>query len=586
MDAESAIRDFLEREHGPQTAFLAELVRLPSDNPPGDCAHHAERTAALLEGLGLRVERHPVPEERANAAGLRSATNLVVRHRFGDGPVIALNAHGDAVPPGDGWTHDPYAAEIVDGWMYGRGVAVSKSDIATYAWALLALCRSGAALRGAVELHITYDEESGGTVGPALLLREGVSRPDFAICAGFSYGVVTAHNGCLHFEIVVRGRSAHAALPGTGIDALEAANAVLSALYAWRRGLAGRVSAIPGIGAPQLTIGMIAGGINTNVVPDRVMLRLDRRITPEEDPKAAEEELRSLISEAVSSHPAARVDIERLLYAAPLRRLAGVDPLAGALCRRASEIIGEPIGEIGVPLYTDARYYAAAGIPVVLYGAGPRSIEAANAHRADERLPLADLHNATAVVALALHDLLRVDHRAPDDPAWHAVFGPTATRDAFVAALDGIYEHSSWVAAKAWAGGPFADRAALAAALSAAVAGADQEHQLALIRAHPELADRAAVAAGLTPASAREQREAGLDRCTPEEYATLIALNRAYREKFGFPFIIAVRGETRQSIIDALARRLAQSREQELAECLRQIDRIAGFRLAERFPDH
>ena len=96
--------------------------------------------------------------------------------------------------------------------------------------------------------------------------------------------VVNAHNGCLHLEVEVRGRSAHAAMPFTGIDALEAANHLLGALYAARKGLAARVSQIPGIGSPQLTVGLIKGGINTNVVPDRITFRLDRRMIPEEDP--------------------------------------------------------------------------------------------------------------------------------------------------------------------------------------------------------------------------------------------------------------------------------------------------------------
>jgi len=192
--------------------------------------------------------------------------------------VIALNAHGDVVPPGEGWSRDPYGAEVVDGWMYGRGAAVSKSDFATYAFALLALQESGAELAGTVELHLTYDEESGGEIGPKWLLDEGISKPDYAIAAGFSYAVVNAHNGCLHLEVEVRGRSAHAAMPFTGIDALEAASHLLSALYAWRKGLAARVSTIPGIGSPQLTVGLIEGGINTNVVPDKVSFRLDRRM--------------------------------------------------------------------------------------------------------------------------------------------------------------------------------------------------------------------------------------------------------------------------------------------------------------------
>ncbi len=138
-----------------QKAFLAELVKVPSDNPPGDCAPHAARAAELLEGLGYEVERHAVPAERTRAAGMVTATNLIIRHRFGEGPTIALNAHGDVVPPGEGWSRDPYGAEVMDGVMYGRGVAVSKSDFSTYAFALDALKRSGLPLKGTVELHFT-----------------------------------------------------------------------------------------------------------------------------------------------------------------------------------------------------------------------------------------------------------------------------------------------------------------------------------------------------------------------------------------------------------------------------------------------
>jgi len=401
-----AIRAFLAAERDRQLAFLAALVRQPSDNPPGDCAAHAELAARLLEELGLTVERHPVPPELLAAVGMRSAVNLVVRHRFGPGPVIALNAHGDVVPPGEGWTHDPYGAEIVDGWMVGRGAAVSKSDFATYAWALLALIATQSTLAGTVELHFTYDEETGGEIGPGLLLSSGISRPDYAICAGFSYAVVTAHNGCLHLEVRVSGRSAHAAKPSTGIDALEAATAILAALYEWRGSLAERVSAVPGIGAPQLTVGLIRGGINTNVVPDRVTFRLDRRMTPEEQPADVVAELRAVIELAVFDREGITLEIDRILLAEPLIPLPGSERIAQALCRHASRVMGETVTTSGVPLYTDARHYAANGVPVVLYGAGPHTIEEANAHRADERLPLADLYAATEVVARALADLL------------------------------------------------------------------------------------------------------------------------------------------------------------------------------------
>jgi succinyl-diaminopimelate desuccinylase len=402
-----AVHAFVGEHAEAQTRFLAEIVKVPSDNPPGDCDRSAAAVAKLLEGLGFQVERHKVPESLVRANGMISATNLIVRRRFGQGgPTIALNAHGDVVPPGAGWTHDPYGAEIVDGWMVGRGAAVSKSDIATYAFAMLALERSGAALNGAVELHVTYDEEAGGEIGPRYILENGLSRPDLAIGAGFSYAVINAHNGCLHLEVEALGRSAHAARPSTGIDALEAANAILNALYGWRGGLAARASAVSGIGSPQMTVGLISGGINTNVVPDRVAFRLDRRMVPEENPAEVEAELNAVIARAAALHPDAKVGVRRILLAEPLTPTPAGEKLTETLCRHASRVMGEPITASGVPLYTDARHYAKAGVPIVLYGAGPHTIEEANAHRADERLPLADLHKATEAIALTLAELM------------------------------------------------------------------------------------------------------------------------------------------------------------------------------------
>ena len=120
----------------------------------------------------------------------------------------------------------------------------------------------------------------------------------------------------------------------------------------------------------------------------------------------AEEALRRVIAEAAAAFPRARVGVRRVLLAAPLVPLPGGQALTDALCRRATEVMGEPVAAKGVPLYTDARHYAAAGVPIALYGAGPRTIEEANAHRADERLPLSDLRKATEVVALTLADVL------------------------------------------------------------------------------------------------------------------------------------------------------------------------------------
>ncbi len=387
--------------------FLTELVKVPSDNPPGDCAPHGKRATELLEQLGFKVEAYPLPADLVKANGMISATNLIVRRKFGKGgPTIALNAHGDVVAPGGGWTRDPYGAEIVDGVMYGRGVAVSKSDFATYAFALLALEKAKVPLAGTVELHFTYDEEAGGEIGPKWILEEALSKPDFAVSAGFSYSVVTHHNGVLHLEVTVHGRSAHAARPDTGVDALEAANALLTVFYAYRRSLAERKSRIPGIVAPSAVVGLISGGINTNVVPDKVTFRIDRRIIPEENPAEVESELTALFMNSARGWSDVRVETKRIMLAVPFKPVGSASALAGVFQAAAEAEFGTPIPRTGVPLYTDARHYAAAGIPTILYGAGPRTLLEANGHRADEKLVLGDLRKATRTVARALAGLL------------------------------------------------------------------------------------------------------------------------------------------------------------------------------------
>lgn len=417
----SLLTQYLDQQQERQTDFLRELVRAPSDNPPGNCAGHGQRVQSLLTSLGLPVEAFSVPPEEVRANSMISATNLVVRHAFGSGgPVVALNAHGDAVPPGLGWRRDPYAARIEDDpehgpVMYGRGVAVSKSDIAAYTWALLALreaSQKGARLRGRVELHVTYDEEARGEIGPKWLLARELTRPDYAICAGFSYAVTTAHNGCLQVEITVRGKQAHAAMPASGADALEAANRIMTALYAYRDRLAAKRSSSPGIGSPSLVIGTIRGGINTNVVPDLVVFRVDRRMIPEEVGDDAEGELRRIVQEAIGPCPGTSASVRRLLLAQPLAPLPGVEALSGSLVRHAQAIFDTEIPLQGVPLFTDARHYAARGIPTVLYGAGPRSMLEARGHNSDENLRLNDLFRASKVIALTLADLLDPDAQA------------------------------------------------------------------------------------------------------------------------------------------------------------------------------
>ena len=199
---------------------------------------------------------------------------------------------------------------------------------------------------------------------------------------------------------------AHAAIPHTGIDALQGAVAILNALYASNGRHRALRSQVPGIDHPYLNVGRIEGGTNTNVVPGKVVLKLDRRMIPEENPAEVEAEVRQLIADAAASCPGIEVQIRRLLLAQPWQPDDRNAPLVQALQRHGQAVFGEPIPTSGTPLYTDVRLFGAHGIPAAIYGAGPRTVLESNAKRADEHLVLEDLRRATKVVARTLRDLL------------------------------------------------------------------------------------------------------------------------------------------------------------------------------------
>ncbi|GAA3991507.1 M20 family metallopeptidase [Comamonas faecalis] len=416
MNTYERLDAWIDQHFDEQITFLQQLVRVPTDTPPGNNAPHAERTAELIAAWGFDAEKHAVPEQEVRDYGMQSITNLIVRRPYGDGGrTVALNAHGDVVPPGEGWQHDPYGAEIDSGAMYGRATAVSKSDFSTFTFAVRALEAVAKPSKGAIELHFTYDEEFGGLLGPGWLLAQGLTKPDLLIAAGFSYEVVTAHNGCLQMEVTVHGKMAHAAVPHTGVDALQGAVAVMGALYAENTAYKQISSRVPGIKHPYLNIGRIEGGTNTNVIPGKVVLKLDRRMIPEENPAEVEARIRAVIAQAVqdfnaqrgyTGDDAVRVDIRRILLANAMTPLAGNAPLVDAIQKHGEAVFGEKPPAVGTPLYTDVRLYVEQGIPGVIYGAGPRTVLESHAKRNDERVQLEDLRRATKVVARTLADLL------------------------------------------------------------------------------------------------------------------------------------------------------------------------------------
>ncbi len=323
---------------------------MPSDNPSGDCEAIAQYVYDQLEQYGLTPDYYKIDEEATAAVGMIRVANVVAEIPFGhSGPNIVLNAHGDVVPPRLGWTVDPYGGQIIEGKLYGRGAAVSKSDIAAYTFAALALRECHGRLLGKLVLAFTFDE-------------------------------------------VVE---------------------LLQAIYRYRKRLERIYSNIEGITSPTLNVGLISGGINTNVVPDCCVIRLDRRIIPEEQAAEVEAELRSYVEAAARDIPGVQLEIRRTLLAESFGPVSEHTPIVQHLKENWSNIMEGTLPVNGVPLYADARHFYQAGIPTVMFGAGPRTLEEANGHRADEHVWIEDLLNATKIVALTLHDLLNNQAEPP-----------------------------------------------------------------------------------------------------------------------------------------------------------------------------
>ena len=401
----SGIHEFLTARRAAQFAFLAEMIRQPSENPPGDCSRVFACLFERLSVLGFSVRRYPEPDEGVDA-GDKGLANLVVRQEFGDGPTIALVASGDTATIGPGWTRDPFGAEIDDGKMYGRGVVASKGVIAAYVYALLALRDQADGLKGAVELHITFDSQTGGDLGCRWLLANKLVAPDLAIASGTTYSLTTAATGCLLLEVEIKGRSAPASLPESGIDTLEAAARVMMAIYSHRKDYSKIRSKVKGIGSPSIVISQVQGGESPRSVAGRTLINIDRRLIPGEDPTRVENELTTLIGTSVVQVPGVLCKVRRKGLSQAMVPHKGTAKLVEAFQRHAQDILGAPLETGGTPLDTDGRHYSNAGIPTVLYGVGPKNPGEANISGPDEVLSLDGLRRSTELLTVVLSDLL------------------------------------------------------------------------------------------------------------------------------------------------------------------------------------
>jgi succinyl-diaminopimelate desuccinylase len=400
--------------------FAAELIRMPTVNPPGDGYVECARSIGdRLTICGFEVEYHAAegrPEHtsahpRLNVVGLRRGRSLR--------PMVHLNGHVDVVPAGSAWTVDPFGGIVKDGRLYGRGACDMKAGIAAAVFAVEAIRRAGVELNGSVEISGTVDEESGGLAGVAWLAqhkRLSVERQDFVIipeplnvdriCIG--------HRGVYWFEVTTRGRIGHGSMPFLGVSAIDHMGELLERI---RRelvpALASRTTVMPVVpdDARHATINIngIAGGqavdgIQTPCVADVCRAVFDRRFLHEEGFESARAEIAGLLARAATEIPTLKYDLRDLMVVHPVQT-PDDSPLIVSLQRSVQSVLGRPATRVASPGTYDHKHVdRIAGIRhCVAYGPGVLDV----AHQPDEWCSVADLVNATKVLALTVLDLTR-----------------------------------------------------------------------------------------------------------------------------------------------------------------------------------
>lgn len=371
-------------------AFLQELVRIPSVNPPGDVRAAIAAVQEKLTPEGFTAEIIAAEEEKPN---------IVARLERGEGPTLLFNAHVDVVPIGEeaAWTYPPFGAEIHDGRVYGRGAGDDKASVTAQVMAAIALARSGVPLRGTLIVNEVADEEIGGEKGAQLIANSESIRPDFVIVGEQTLNrICVGEKGGQGTRVTVYGRAAHGALPWEGANAIEGMARVIVALQdeLWPK-LAERKH--PYFHPSSATVSMIEGGVKTNVVPDRCSIFIDRRIIPGETPEGVVAEIREIAERAVANLPGLRVEVDGAGWRGREATLLPEDSGVVQAMLAANSFLGFDTTLTGFSMGTDGRHFAAKGYPTIIYGPGDPSL----AHKPDEWVGIDEVMDATKAYALA-----------------------------------------------------------------------------------------------------------------------------------------------------------------------------------------
>jgi succinyl-diaminopimelate desuccinylase len=375
-------------------AFLRDLVRVPSINPPGNVSAAAAICDRPLRAAGFSVR---------TLAHAPAKPNLVAEWGATVGPTLCFNAHLDVVPVGDAraWSHPPFAADVADGRVYGRGAGDDKASVTAQVMGAVALARSGLPLKGRLAVTEVADEETDGEGAQHVIAASGLRPAGVIVGEQTLNRVAIGEKGTAGIQVVVTGRTAHGALPWEGANAIAAMARVIVALSEELEPRL-RQRTHPRFMPSSASVNLIDGGVKANVVPDRCAIYIDRRLVPGEDPAQTTDEIRDIAERAIAGMPGIAVQI---VPGSELRPAAMSDP-NGALAQAmlaANRFLGLSPELTGFSMATDGRHFAAAGYPVIIYGPGDPRL----AHVPDEWVGIDEVLDATRAYALAALALLR-----------------------------------------------------------------------------------------------------------------------------------------------------------------------------------
>ena len=406
----------VESISGQILAYLKDLVRIPTVNPPGD--HYQELCAYAMQRLrqmDCEVELVPVPQERENdlypfGKGY-PRMSLVGRYRKSreERPGLHLSGHYDVVPAGPSWSRDPFKPDEEDGRLYGLGTSDMKGGIASIMGVIQALHETNTQLRNGLTFSFTPDEETGGLAGMGYLVKQGVIKADYGIITEPSqpHYVRIGHRGVLWVEVVTKGRTAHASMPYRGINAFKKLVRVAQGLEELERELEGKITAAPVMVEedkhPTICIGsVVRGGVKTNVVPDECSMMLDRRLIPEETTQQAFDEIRSVVEILQREDPELRVELNRHLNI-EAASIAADSLLSQTVAVCHQQIYGRKPAIAISPGFNDTHYMIRGmGIPALTYGPGTTG----TAHTPNEYIVIDDLTKTTQTLVQVVHTLL------------------------------------------------------------------------------------------------------------------------------------------------------------------------------------